>query len=116
MLGRPRVPIEVDWEVRDLLLAAASQTRRLLRQAQALEALLEARKFEAFNRMSAFVVHDLKNIVTQLSLMLRNAGVCVTTPSFSRTCWTRFVDSAVEKMRQLMHGCARESPGGDQRR
>ena len=29
------------------------------------------RKFDAFNRMSAFVVHDLKNIVTQLSLMLQ---------------------------------------------
>ena len=35
--------------------------------------VLEARKFEAFNRMSAFVVHDLKNIVTQLALMLKNA-------------------------------------------
>ena len=37
----------------------------------AAEALLEARKFDAFNRMSAFVVHDLKNIVTQLTLMMK---------------------------------------------
>ena len=34
----------------------------------------EAQKFDAFNRMSAFVVHDLKNLVAQMSLMLRNAG------------------------------------------
>ena len=37
-----------------------------LAQMQATEALLEARKFDAFNRMSAFVVHDLKNIVDLL--------------------------------------------------
>ena len=54
--------------------------RRLLRQAagvlaqmHATEALLESRKFDAFNKMSAFVVHDLKNIITQLSLMMKNA-------------------------------------------
>ena len=40
---------------------------------QVAEALIEARKFDAFNRMSAFVVHDLKNLVAQLSLMLKNA-------------------------------------------
>ena len=75
--------------------------RRLLRQAQALEALLEARKFEAFNRMSAFVVHDLKNIVTQLSLMLRNAKRLRDNPEFQQDMLDT-VDSAVEKMRQLM--------------
>ncbi|WP_409983043.1 XrtA/PEP-CTERM system histidine kinase PrsK [Roseateles sp.] len=101
VLGRPRVPIEVDWEVRDLLLAAASQAAGYLRQAQALEALLEARKFEAFNRMSAFVVHDLKNIVTQLSLMLRNAKRLRDNPEFQQDMLDT-VDSAVEKMRQLM--------------
>ena len=37
-------------------------------------ALLEASKFDAFNRMSAFIVHDLKNLASQLSLMLRNVG------------------------------------------
>jgi putative PEP-CTERM system histidine kinase len=40
---------------------------------QASEALLEARKFESFNKMAAFVVHDLKNLAAQLSLLLKNA-------------------------------------------
>ncbi|MCK7493548.1 MAG: hypothetical protein MZW92_21085 [Comamonadaceae bacterium] len=70
---RPRTPLELNWEVRDLLKTAARQAAGILAQMQATEALLEARKFEAFNRMSAFVVHDLKNIVTQLSLMMKNA-------------------------------------------
>jgi hypothetical protein len=49
---------------------------------QATEALLESRKFDAFNRMSAFVVHDLKNIVTQLSLMVKNAKRLQHNPEF----------------------------------
>jgi hypothetical protein len=36
--------------------------------------------------MSAFVVHDLKNIVTQLSLMMKNAERLRTTRSSSKTC------------------------------
>jgi putative PEP-CTERM system histidine kinase len=68
---------------------------------KASDQLLEARKFEAFNRMSAFVVHDLKNIVTQLSLMLRNAQRHGGNPEFQRD-MLETVDNAVEKMRQLM--------------
>ncbi|MFO8006032.1 ATP-binding protein, partial [Thioalkalivibrio sp.] len=37
------------------------------------EALMEARQFETFHRLSAFIVHDLKNISAQLSLVCSNA-------------------------------------------
>ncbi len=80
----PRSPVEVDWEVRDLLKAAARAAAVYLQQLGATEALLEARKFDAFNRMSAFVVHDLKNLVAQLSLMLRNAERHRDNPEFQR--------------------------------
>ncbi|OYV02490.1 MAG: histidine kinase [Burkholderiales bacterium PBB5] len=73
LLAPPRTAVELDWEVRDLLKTAARQAAGFLAQMHAAEALLESRKFDAFNRMSAFVVHDLKNIITQLSLMLKNA-------------------------------------------
>ncbi|HEY1288891.1 MAG TPA: XrtA/PEP-CTERM system histidine kinase PrsK [Burkholderiales bacterium] len=73
VLAAPRAPIELNWEVRDLLKTAARQVGSFLAQVQASEALLEARKFESFNRMTAFVVHDLKNLVAQLSLLLKNA-------------------------------------------
>ncbi len=72
-LQKPRHPIPVDWEVRDLLRAAGQQVAGMLRVEQTVEALIEARQFESFNRMSAFVVHDLKNLVSQLALMLKNA-------------------------------------------
>jgi putative PEP-CTERM system histidine kinase len=67
------VKIDIDWEVRDLLKTAGAQAASYLGQIELAEALLEARKFDAFNRMSAFVVHDLKNLVAQLQLLLRNA-------------------------------------------
>ena len=68
---------------------------------EASEQLMEARKFEAFNRMSAFVVHDLKNIVTQLSLMIKNAERHGDNPEFRRD-MDETVRHALEKMRQLM--------------
>jgi hypothetical protein len=73
VLAKPRTPVEVNWEVRDLLKTAARQAGSFLAQLRASEALLEARKLEAFNKMTAFVVHDLKNLVAQLALLLKNA-------------------------------------------
>ena len=101
VLGRPRAVVELNWEVRDLLRTAASQASSYLAQAQATEALLEARKFDAFNRMSAFVVHDLKNIVTQLSLMMKNAKRLRDNPEFQQDMLDT-VENSLEKMRQLM--------------
>lgn len=101
VLTRPRAPVELNWEVRDLLKTAARQAAAFLAQMHATEALLEARKFEAFNRMSAFVVHDLKNIVTQLALMLKNAERHRDNPEFQAD-MLETVQNSVEKMRQLM--------------
>ena len=76
--------------MRDLLKTASRQAASYLGQIRATEALLEARKFDAFNRMSAFVVHDLKNLVAQLSLMLaQRASGTATIPNSSATCWRR---------------------------
>jgi putative PEP-CTERM system histidine kinase len=101
VLARPRTPLELDWEVTDLLKTAARQAAAFLAQMQATEALLEARKFDAFNRMSAFVVHDLKNIVTQLSLLLKNAQRHRDNPEFQQDMLAT-VENSLDKMRQLM--------------
>ncbi|HEY6513232.1 MAG TPA: XrtA/PEP-CTERM system histidine kinase PrsK [Burkholderiaceae bacterium] len=82
VLMTPRVRVELDWEVLDLLKTAGSQVAALLGQIEANDALSESEKFAAFNRMSAFVVHDLKNLVAQLSLMLKNAQRHGANPDF----------------------------------
>lgn len=101
LLTSPRSPVDVNWEVNDLLKTAGRQAASFLAQMQATEALLEVRKFDAFNRMSAFVVHDLKNIVTQLSLMLKNAEKHHADPEFQQDMLLT-VGNALERMRQLM--------------
>ncbi len=101
LLGQPRATLELDWEVRDLLKTASRQASSYLAQMQATEALLESKKFDAFNRMSAFVVHDLKNIVTQLSLMMKNAKRLKDNPEFQQDMLDT-VENSLEKMRQLM--------------
>src|SRR5689334_10690224 len=101
VLVTPRAAINVDWEVRDLLKTASRQAASYLGQLRATEALLEARKFEAFNRMSAFIVHDLKNLVAQLSLMLKNAARHSNNPEFHRD-MLMTVGNVVERMNGLM--------------
>ncbi len=101
VLAQPRTPIQLNWEVLDLLKTAGKQAAGYLAQMQATEALLEARKFEAFNRMSAFVVHDLKNIVAQLSLMLKNAERLHDNREFQQDMLLT-VESSLEKMKRLM--------------
>jgi putative PEP-CTERM system histidine kinase len=101
VLAHARTVVQVNWEVRDLLKTASRQAAGFLAQMHATEALLEVRKFDAFNRMSAFVVHDLKNIVAQLSLMLRNAKRLHANPEFQQDMLAT-VENSLEKMRQLM--------------
>jgi putative PEP-CTERM system histidine kinase len=101
VLASARTQIDVNWEVNDLLKTAGQQAASYLAQMQATEALLEVRKFDAFNRMSAFVVHDLKNIVTQLSLMMKNAKRLADNPEFQQDMLDT-VENSLDKMRQLM--------------
>ncbi len=82
LLGEPVAPTPLDWELRDALKTAAHQVASHLGEHRAVEALVQARQFESFNRRSAFVAHDLKNLVSQLSLLLRNAPRHRDNPAF----------------------------------
>lgn len=101
VLTPPRVRIEIDWEVRDLLKTAGRQAAGYLAYAMATEALLEARKFDAFNRLSTFVVHDLKNLIAQLRLLLSNVERHRDNPDFQRD-MLRTIEHVVDRMHRLM--------------
>lgn len=49
-----------NWEDSDLLKTAGRQVASHLAQYEAAQALLSARRFEEVNRLSAFIVHDIK--------------------------------------------------------
>jgi putative PEP-CTERM system histidine kinase len=112
VLATPRAKIELNWEVRDLLKTAARQVGSFLAQVQASEALLEARKFESFNKMAAFVVHDLKNLVAQLSLMLKNAERHRSNPRFQDDMFAT-VRHVEERMNRLLAQLSTGSRGDE---
>lgn len=101
VLMRPRTDMAIDWEVLDLLKTAARQAATVIVQVRATEALVEAQQFSAFNRMSAFVVHDLKNLVAQLSLMLKNAERHSANPEFQKDMRST-IEHVVERMNRLL--------------
>jgi putative PEP-CTERM system histidine kinase len=100
VLANPRIAIELDWEVLDLLKTAGRQAGSYLAYAQATEALLEAQKFDAFHRMSTFVVHDLKNLIAQLQLLLSNVERHRDNPEFERD-MLRTIEHVVGRMHGL---------------
>jgi putative PEP-CTERM system histidine kinase len=101
VLMRPRAPREIEWEDCDLLKTAGRQVASHLAQLQATEALFDARQFETFNRLSAYVVHDLKNLVAQLSLVVSNAARHKHNPQFMEDAILT-VEHCVQKMNQLL--------------
>jgi putative PEP-CTERM system histidine kinase len=90
-----------NWEVSDLLKTAARQATAHLAQAQAADALTVARQFESFNRAAAFVVHDIKNLVAQLSLLLANAEKHKHKPEFQEDMLTT-IESSVARMNRML--------------
>jgi signal transduction histidine kinase len=82
VLAQPRARRAFDWEDMDLLRAAGSQVASTLAQAADAQRLAEARQFEGFNRLTAFLMHDLKNVAAQQSLLLQNAERHKHNPAF----------------------------------
>ena len=110
LLHTPRSPVKLNWEIIDLLEIAGSQAAGHLAQQDAADALLVARQFESFNRMSTFVVHDLKNLVSQLSLMNANAARHKDNPEFQAD-MLETVSYSVQKMKLLLQKLGRSESG-----
>jgi putative PEP-CTERM system histidine kinase len=72
----------LNWEDRDLLFAVSKQLGNVISLHEANEELAESKQFDAFNRMSAFLVHDLKNVQAQLALITSNAEKHRNNPDF----------------------------------
>jgi putative PEP-CTERM system histidine kinase len=108
VLQQPRSPVALNWEIIDLLKIAGTQAASYLAQQESADALMVARQFESFNRMSTFVVHDLKNLVSQLSLMVANAEKHRDNPEFQRD-MLETVDLSVQKMRLMLQKLGRSA-------
>jgi putative PEP-CTERM system histidine kinase len=75
-------PETLNFEDRDLLKTSGKQIASYLSQELSTEQLAESRQFEAFNKLTAYIMHDLKNLIAQQSLMVENAERHKNNPEF----------------------------------
>jgi putative PEP-CTERM system histidine kinase len=101
LLGRPRMHRRLTWEDQDLLGMLAAEVASYLAEEQTARALADAQRLEAIGKSFSFVAHDLKNLVTQLSLLLQQARRHGAKPEFMHDTLLTVGDS-VDKMQAML--------------
>jgi putative PEP-CTERM system histidine kinase len=102
VLLEPFVKVEINWEDRDLLKAIGKQVSSYIAFMLASDSLADAEKFAAFNRLSAYVVHDMKNSVAQLDLIVKNAEKHKNNPEFIADSFLT-VSNVVDRMKRMLN-------------
>lgn len=87
VLHEPQSAFEPNFEDRDLLKTVGRHVATHVAQHEADRMLAEHRQFAAYHRLTAFVMHDLKNLAAQLTLVVSNAE--------RHRCNPEFVDDAI---------------------
>ncbi|MES2288856.1 MAG: XrtA/PEP-CTERM system histidine kinase PrsK [Pseudomonadota bacterium] len=110
LLERPLVTRALDWEDFDLLRLAGRQVASYLAEANAQDALGEAARFDEFNRRFAFIMHDIKNLVSQLTLVTRNAERHAGNPEFQAD-MIATLQSSTARMNDLLARLSQHNTG-----
>jgi len=113
VLARPPVSRKLDWEDLDLLRVVGQQLASYLAEQSGQQALMEASRFDEFNRRIAFVMHDIKNLASQLSLLARNAEKHSENPDFREDMLVTLRNSA-DKLNALLARLGRYGSGQSQ--
>ena len=110
ILAYPPIRRPLDWEDFDLFRTAGIQAASYLAEARSQEALANAQRFDEFNRRFAFILHDIKNLVSQLSLVARNVERHADNPAF-REDMIATLQGSVRKMNDLLARLSRSKNG-----
>lgn len=101
VLYNPPPPFELTYEDRDLLKTVGRHVATHIAQHDAHRRLAESRQFEAYNKLTAFMMHDLKNSVAQLKLIVVNSRKHKHNPAFIDDAIDT-IDNTVERMTRLI--------------
>ena len=101
ILTEPSTDASVTWEDLDLLKAVGRQVASYLDRHEASEQLARAQQFDAFNKLTAFVMHDLKNLIAQQALVVENAAKHKENPAFVEDA-IKTIDNSVGRMSNLL--------------
>lgn len=101
VLARPRAPLRLDRETFDLLRIVARQSAIHVAEQRMAQALSEVQQLSDYSRRFAFVVHDMKNVASQLGMIVHNARSHSDDPEFQQDVLAT-VASAFERMSGLL--------------
>jgi putative PEP-CTERM system histidine kinase len=101
VLARPPPPFQLTYEDRDLLTIMGRHVATHLAQQEANRKLAENRQFETYSRLTAFMMHDLKNSAAQLRLVVSNAVKFRHQPEFVDDAMAT-IDNAAQRMTRLL--------------
>ena len=114
-LSALRVSTTLIYEDHDLLRTAGKQIASYLAQERSTELLAEAKQFEAFNRLTAYLMHDLKNLVAQQSLIVENAQKHKGNPEFVDDAIST-IQGGVNRLRKVIDQIQQRSSDGRSQR
>jgi putative PEP-CTERM system histidine kinase len=100
-LFEPPPPFKPTYEDRDLLKTVGRHVAIQIAQDDASRKLAESRQFEAYNRLTAFMMHDLKNSVAQLKLIVENYARHKDNPEFIEDAIAT-IGNAADRMSKLI--------------
>ncbi len=109
VLTTPATGPSLNWEDLDLLKTVGRQVANYLRRHEQSEQLAEARQFDAFNKLAAYVMHDLKNLIAQQSLVVKNAEKHKDNPAFVEDA-IQTINNSVSRMNNLLRKLQRNEP------
>jgi putative PEP-CTERM system histidine kinase len=84
VLARPRAQFKLDREAYDLLRVVGREIASRVAEQRAMQVLTQTRQLREYSQRFAFVIHDIKNVSGQLSMLLTNAEVYADNPEFQR--------------------------------
>lgn len=89
------------WEDLDVLKTVGRQLASYIVRQKSAEQLAEAKQFDTYNRLTAFIMHDLKNLIAQQALVVENANKHKENPAFVEDA-IRTIANSVDRMNHLL--------------
>lgn len=106
-LTKPEDGAELTWEDLDLLKTIGRQIASYLKRHHQAEQLAEGRQFDTYNKLVAFIIHDLNNLIAQQALMVKNAEKHKDNPAFVEDA-IKTISNSVDRMNNLLKKLRRD--------
>jgi putative PEP-CTERM system histidine kinase len=114
LLDKAAVIRQLNYEDRDLLKTVGNHVAVHLSQERSDSLLSEAQQFEAYNRLTTFLMHDLNNLIAQQSLIVTNAEKHKRNPEFVDDA-IQTISNSVDRMKKVMRQLRRGRGGGEKK-